>query len=129
MANNTNRTTIAVNSSADISVSQPPSPNPVIAGSNVTFNIILTNAGPSTATGVTLTNALPPTFSFVSALSSQGSFTSSSNGATFNLGSVTNGGIATMSVVAKANSAGTFTNTIIAAATQADLNNVNNTKE
>src|SRR5204863_9592124 len=106
MANNTNTAHALVIPSVPPRRSPDLSPNPVIFGSNVTFAITLSNAGPSTATGVILTNALPPTFYFVSALSSQGTVTSSSNGATFNLGSVPSGGIATMSVVAKSSLTG-----------------------
>src|SRR5262249_26698434 len=45
-------------------------------GEQVTFTVTATNAGPSPATGVVVTDVLPPGLSFVSATPSQGSYVS-----------------------------------------------------
>lgn len=52
---------------ADLSVSQTDDPDPVTAGNSVEYLITVANAGPDTATGVTLTSSLPEGTSMVSA--------------------------------------------------------------
>ena len=64
-------TTIAT--SADISVSKVDSADPVTAGTGFSYTVTLSNAGPSDATLVTLTDTLPAEVSFVSAVPDQGS--------------------------------------------------------
>jgi uncharacterized repeat protein (TIGR01451 family) len=66
----TANTTVAVGS-ADVSVSKVDSPDPVTAGTNLTYTITVTNAGPSSATSVDLFDILPAGTTFVS-LSSPG---------------------------------------------------------
>src|SRR5262249_22596987 len=79
-ANNTSTVTGSIansSPSADlaVSVSGPASAN---EGDTVTYNITVTNAGPSSASSVTLTNTLPSILNFISATTSQG--TSSQSG-------------------------------------------------
>ncbi|HEV7239113.1 MAG TPA: ExeM/NucH family extracellular endonuclease [Thermoanaerobaculia bacterium] len=57
--------------SADVSVTKSDSPDPVIAGNNLTYTITVNNAGPSNATTVALADTLPTGTTFVS-LSSPG---------------------------------------------------------
>ncbi len=45
--------------SADLSITNTPAPVPVQAGSNIVYTQLVTNAGPSTATTVSLTETLP----------------------------------------------------------------------
>src|SRR5579885_1554851 len=45
--------------SADLSVTASATPNPVTAGSNLTYTLTVLNAGPSTSDGVTLSETLP----------------------------------------------------------------------
>jgi uncharacterized repeat protein (TIGR01451 family) len=58
---------------ADLSISMTASPDPVPAGSNLTYNIVVANSGPSSASGVTMSDTLPAQTQFVSASPSQGS--------------------------------------------------------
>ena len=60
-------TTDPINPQAELAVSVTDSPDPVKLGSNVTFTVTVTNAGPEVALGVLLTNTLPPGLTFVSA--------------------------------------------------------------
>ncbi len=53
-----------MNTSADLSVSKTDSPDPVIAGNNLSYTITVTNAGPSNALGVSLTDVVPTGTSF-----------------------------------------------------------------
>ncbi|HEX4946191.1 MAG TPA: endonuclease/exonuclease/phosphatase family protein [Blastocatellia bacterium] len=61
-----------VETSADLSVTKLDTPDPVIAGNNLTYIITLNNAGPSNAAAVTLADALPPATTFVSLSSPMG---------------------------------------------------------
>jgi uncharacterized repeat protein (TIGR01451 family) len=56
-----------VNQVADVAVTGSATPNPVLAGGNLTYSFNITNKGPNTATGVTFTNPLPAGLTFVSA--------------------------------------------------------------
>ena len=56
----------AVVSSADIAVTNSASPNPVTAGSNITYTQVVTNNGPSAADNAQLVSAVPANTTFVS---------------------------------------------------------------
>ena len=71
-ANNTSVANTTVNTAADLSVTKTGSPDPVIAGTDLTYTINVSNAGPSDAQGVTVTDDLSLGTSFVSATPSQG---------------------------------------------------------
>jgi uncharacterized repeat protein (TIGR01451 family) len=58
-SNNSATATTYVGSSADLSVTNTPNPVPVLAGTTITYTQVVSNAGPSGATSVTLTNTLP----------------------------------------------------------------------
>jgi uncharacterized repeat protein (TIGR01451 family) len=64
--NNSATVNIQVAGSADLSVTNTASPVPVQAGNNITYTQVVTNNGPSTATSVTLTDALPANTTAVS---------------------------------------------------------------
>jgi uncharacterized repeat protein (TIGR01451 family) len=51
---------------ADLSVSKVDSPDPVVAGSNITYTINVTNAGPGAASSVSLSDTTPVGTTFVS---------------------------------------------------------------
>ncbi len=57
---------------AALTVTKSDSPDPVVAGSNVTYTLTVRNEGPSTATNVVLTDPIPTGLTFVSATTSQG---------------------------------------------------------
>src|SRR5438045_1809106 len=56
-----------VNTAADLSITKSDSPDPVLAGNNLTYTIAVTNGGPSVARGVQVTDPVPANTSFVSA--------------------------------------------------------------
>jgi uncharacterized repeat protein (TIGR01451 family) len=64
--NNTSTADAAVVTRADLSVTKTDSPDPVIAGNNLTYTISLTNNGPSDAQTVNLSDTLPAGTTFVS---------------------------------------------------------------
>jgi uncharacterized repeat protein (TIGR01451 family) len=56
----------AVAATADLSVLKVDSPDPVVAGSNITYTISVTNAGPDAASNVSLSDTTPAGTTFVS---------------------------------------------------------------
>lgn len=65
-ANNSATATTTVAASADLSVTKTDSPDPVTAGNNLTYTITATNAGPSLAATVSISDTLPAGTTFES---------------------------------------------------------------
>src|SRR5262249_9179426 len=65
--NNSATQTTTINSNADMAITKTDSPDPVAAGTNVTYTLLITNNGPATAQNVVLNDVLPTGPSFVSA--------------------------------------------------------------
>lgn len=116
----------AVDDAANLFVSQTDAPDPVNEGSSLTYTITVTNGATTGATGVTMTDTLPATVSFVSANPSQGSC----NGTTVincTLGSLAAGDSATVDIVVTPAASGTITNVADVAQNEPDPNTANNT--
>ncbi len=84
--------------SADVSVTLTDSPDPVNAGSNLTYTALVSNAGPTTASSVTLTHTVPANTTFVSATPGA-SCTNASGTVTCNLGTLNSGANTTVTIV------------------------------
>src|SRR5262249_31483632 len=126
-ANNSASQSTTVNGKADLSVTKGDSPDPVLAGVNLSYTIVVRNNGPSTATGVALTDPLPADEPFVSATPTQGSCSGTST-VNCNIGSLANGATATATIVVKptAAAAPSITNTASVTGNEADPNAANN---
>ncbi len=111
-------------SQADVGVSINPG-GAVLLGNNLTYAVTVTNNGPSSTGGVTLTDTLAAGLGFVSATPSQGSC-SGTGPVTCALGTLAGGASATVTVVASAAASGSYANTATVTATLADLNTGNN---
>jgi uncharacterized repeat protein (TIGR01451 family) len=96
---------------ADFSVVQSDSPDPVVLGDEVAYTAVVSSAGPDPA-DVSLRDALPAGFSFVSAAPSQGGCTESANVVTCHLGRMVAGGQTTVSITVRPTSAGVYSNVI-----------------
>lgn len=106
---------------ADIAVSQQDVPDPVAVGSNLTYTVIVSNLGPATASGVTLSDTLPAGVTFVSATPSQGSCTQSGGIVSCALGSIDSGASATVAIVVTPTATGTIVNSASAASAAVDF--------
>ena len=64
--NNSATDTDTLTPSADVSVTKTDSPDPVVVGNNITYTITVTNNGPSDATSLSLSDAVPANTTLVS---------------------------------------------------------------
>src|SRR5436190_17239914 len=96
---------------ADLSITKTDSPDPVVAGSNLTYTIKVQNPAASLgpATNVVVTDNLPSGVDFVSATG--GTCQKSGGTVTCNLGQVNAGSTATVTIVVKTKKEGTLSNT------------------
>ncbi|AWK06841.1 hypothetical protein HYN56_22470 [Flavobacterium crocinum] len=96
------------------------SPN---VGENAVFTIVVTNNGPSNATGIVVTDQLPSGYSFVSATPSVGTFDSNSGG--WSVGNLANSASATLSITARVLATGNYNNVAeVTGADQFDPNSI-----
>jgi uncharacterized repeat protein (TIGR01451 family) len=111
---------------ADVEVTMSDSPDPVTFGNNLTYTITVKNNGEITATGVTLNDTLPAGASLVSANSTAGSCSGTAPVAC-NIGTLTGGASATVTIVITPPAVRTITNTATATITETDALPSNNT--
>ncbi len=112
-------------SGADLSVTEPATANAVIGGDNLSYRAAVLNAGPQDATGVTLKETLPASFTLLSTQPSQGTCSGTTT-ITCNLGVMPDPSSATVDFTVKPTAAGIFTDGLHVTATQPDLNSKNN---
>jgi uncharacterized repeat protein (TIGR01451 family) len=111
----------------DMALAMTGAPSSITAGQTVTYTLTVNNLGPVAATGVAVTNTLPANLAFDGVSLPLGtSYSASQNSVVFNLGSMSVGQTATVSVSATALSAGQATNSAIVGDSLADTNPGNN---
>jgi uncharacterized repeat protein (TIGR01451 family) len=110
----------------DLAVTKSGSPATQVLGSgNITWTMVVTNNGPSTATGVEITDPMPAGNTFVSASSTQGTCT---GGAvlTCDIGTMAAGASVTITLVTTPSATGTQTNTVMVTGHEPETNPDNN---
>ncbi|GLW90012.1 hypothetical protein Aglo03_08280 [Actinokineospora globicatena] len=114
---------------ADVSVSVSDSADPVaLGGDPYTYTVTVANAGPTGATGLTVSTTLSGANRTInSAVSSQGSCAVSAPTVSCTLGAVAASGSATVTISATPSATGTITATSTVSATETDPNSGNNT--
>lgn len=95
---------------ADLSLTQSADKPSALIGEDITYTIKAANAGPHEAPSTVVTDPLPAKVSLVSATSSQGTCSGTST-VSCSLGALENGASATITIVVRADAAGTATNT------------------
>ena len=111
---------------ADLAITNTVSRNPVMVGNNFSYELAVTNNGPSLAPGVVVTDVLPAGINFVSAASSQGSCSNNAGTVTCNVGSLAAKATATITLTVSASAAGSITNMASVKANESDSNLTNN---
>jgi uncharacterized repeat protein (TIGR01451 family) len=112
-------------SQADLSIVKS-APSSAGTGTNITYNLAIANAGANSAASVVVTDVLPAGTTFVSATPSQGTCSGTST-VTCSLGTMANGGSATVViVVAGPVAAGSVVNTAFVSSATPDPNASNN---
>lgn len=109
-----------LNPNADLSIVKTTSQTSVRTGDEITYNLVIGNAGPANATGVVVTDNIPSSTSFVSAGSSQGACAYAAPTLSCNLGNVPNGGMVSVTVVVRPNTSGLVVNTASVTGNQPD---------
>jgi uncharacterized repeat protein (TIGR01451 family) len=117
-----------VNPVADLALTKTDKPDPAHVGQPLTYTITVTNNGPLTASGVTMTDNLPKKAGFGSASTTQGvcSYKSSRRIVACNIGNVTSGSSVVVTIVIKPTAKGTIQNTATVSATSPTDPNPNN---
>jgi len=121
-SNNTAQAAIS-GSAADLAVTKTADPATAFVGDSVDFVVTVTNQGPGTASGVSVSDALPAGLVLISSTASQGSYV----GGVWSVGSLANGQQATLELVVEVATTGLFTNTATATSSTSDPNPGNNT--
>jgi uncharacterized repeat protein (TIGR01451 family) len=111
---------------ADLTITKSDSPDPVEAGEPLTYTLQITNDGPSGASGVTVTDMLPPSVSYVSATPSQGTCMEAAGTVTCDLGLVAVGANPTVTITVIPNVPGTIVNTASVEGNQEDPDTADN---
>jgi uncharacterized repeat protein (TIGR01451 family) len=120
------QTAAPVASSADLAVTAT-APAATQSGELISYSITVANHGPAAATGVTLNDALPPSFALASVVVSQGSYSTSPASVTANLGTLNAGASAVVTISGSASGPRTLTNVLSVLSAQNDPNAANNT--
>ena len=111
--------------SADLSLTGTASPNPGQAGVSLSYRIIATNNGPATATNVTVIDTLPVGIAFGAATTTQGSC-NGSGPVNCNLGSLTAGSSAIVTIVVTPSTPGQIVNSATVSRNESDFDSTNN---
>ena len=122
-----------VKKKVDLAVTMSDPSNGVVTGNTMKYTATVTNHGPSDATGVILTGAVPEGVTFASATPSQGNCQQASGTISCNLGALNNGATATIAikvtvqVVVNPGETGSVTNTVTAGGNETEPVRGNNT--
>lgn len=123
-SNNTSSATTTPNAVTDLSVLKTVDNATPLVGSNVVFTIVVTNNGPSNATGVSVQDLLPNGYTFVSYTSTGGTYNSASG--VWNIGNIIANNNKTLTITATVNQTGDYLNTATVNGNETDTNTTNN---
>jgi uncharacterized repeat protein (TIGR01451 family) len=126
LANNASTLITPIQPVADLSLflSGPESAQPL--GQPVDYLLVVSNAGPNSATGVMVSNIFPAGISFLSALPSQGQCFNSADGVQCALGNLAPASVASIRLSGHSGVTGVNSNLAVVAAAELDLDPANN---
>jgi len=129
LANNVDAEPTLVRKEVDLAITKTDSNDPATAGGQLTYTLVVTNNGPSGATGVTVTDTLPAALSFVSGTSTSGTVNHAGGVVTAAVGNLAAGQTATITLVTQVDAqfSGTLTNEATVAGNEPETNSNNNT--
>jgi uncharacterized repeat protein (TIGR01451 family) len=108
----------------DVAILKTVSPGNVSPGADFTYTLVVTNNGPATAQGVYVTDVIPASLQLISATPTQGICTGVST-VTCQLNDIAVSGTVTVTIVARAQTAGAVLNTATVAGNFTDTNSAN----
>lgn len=126
-ANNTASTTTTVVRRVDVSIAKSGVPDPIGQNQPMAYTLVVTNNGPSNASGVTVSDPLPGVFTFSSVSTTVGSCSQAAGTVTCTLGSMIPGATGTITINGTMNSTPNLvTNTATVTQNETDTNVANN---
>jgi uncharacterized repeat protein (TIGR01451 family) len=123
----TSGTNFVVDLISDLALSTTASPNPAFWSSNLVYSVLVTNSGPFDAPNVILSDPLPPGLAYKSSTTTKGTIGANGNVVTANLGILSMGASATVTVNATPQVLGTITNVISVVSDYPDQDTSDNT--
>jgi uncharacterized repeat protein (TIGR01451 family) len=117
-----------VDTETDLRLTKSDDSDPVIAGENLTYTLTINNNGPSDATGIVVTDALPPGVTFQSSTPGTPTCTHSGDTITCNLGNLNSGAQRQVAIQTKVDSStqGALTNSASVTGNESDPHGGNN---
>lgn len=126
LANNVSLSNTASNGSADLSLTKADSEDPIEAGEILTYTLTINNSGPTNATSVVITDTLPSSVSYVTALTSQGACSYNSGKVICQTSNMVSGGSILIRIAVIPTTTGTLSNTAIVGSATTDPVSTNN---
>ena len=117
--------TITFKGCSDMGIVKTVNNNNPYVGANVEFKLKATNTGPSSNTNVIVTDALPTGYTFVSASATTGTYNNATG--VWTIGNFAQGFTPELTITAKVNNTGVYTNTGVISGKNTDPNTLNNT--
>ena len=125
--NGVNNIAIDIIPAVDVGITKTASASTITQiGDSVTFTMVVSNIGPLVATGITLTDPLPASFTYSSYNTTQGSCSVAAGTVTCALGQLIAPASATVTITATANATGSWQNTATVAHNEIDSNPADN---
>ena len=121
LSNNKDDALVVVKPASDLAVEKLVNNSSPNFGDSVKWTIIVSNNGPDDASGVVVSDLLPESLIFVK---SDGDYDEISG--KWNIGNLTNGGIASLNIICRVNATGLFVNNVSVSANEFDYNKSNN---
>jgi len=110
----------------DMALAMAGSANPVVVGQQLVYSLRVNQSGECDGTGVSVTDALSSSVTFVSATTSRGNWTQTNGVVKFTLGSFSQGATADMTITVVPTQAGLLTNTTQVRSNERDVRPDNN---